>query len=100
MVLAIGLSSACRSKTPFACCSGTPSPPFDRSSMCVLRGGTLVLRGGAMGALSSFDHSDITTVCVRVVRSPPSEMLLSLRGAAPAAFLFFQADSSIAALFP
>ena len=59
MVLAIGLSSACRSKTPFACCSGTPSPPFDRSSMRVLRGGTLVLGVGATGALSSSDHSDI-----------------------------------------
>ena len=72
---AIGLSSACRSETPLACCSGTPSPPFDRSSVRVLHGGALVLGGGATGAPSSSDHSDIVALHVRVVSSPLSEML-------------------------
>ena len=35
-----------------------------------------------------------------MVWSPPSEMPPGLRGAAPAVFLFFQADSSAAILFP
>ena len=97
MVSAIGLSSACCSGTalacclgtPFTCCSGTSSPPFDRSSTCVLHGGALVLEGGATGAPSSSDHSDIAALCVRVVRSPPSNMSPGLWGAAPAVFLFF-----------
>ena len=105
---AVGLSSAYRSRTPFACCSGTPftcclgtySPPFDCTSVHVLCGGASVLRGGATRAPSSSDHSDITTLCVRVVWSPPSEMPPDLRGATPAVFLFLRAGSSVTALFP
>ena len=108
MASAVGLSLAYRSRiplacclgTPFACYSGTPSPPFDRSSTCVLHGGALVLEGGATGAPSSSDHSDIAALYVRVVWSPPSEMPPSLRGAAPTVFLFFRTGSSAAALFP
>ena len=92
MALAVGLSSACF--------SGTPSPPFDCTSVRVLSGGASVLGAGATGAPSSSDHSDITTLYVRVVWSPPSEMLPSLRGTAPIIFLLFQASSSAAALFP
>ena len=71
MVSAIGLSSTRRSRDPLTCCLGTPSirrsgtplaycsgapvarcwgtssPPINCSSMCVLRGGTFVLGGGA-----------------------------------------------------
>ena len=116
MVSAVGLFYAYRSGTPLACCagtpftcclgtlfaicSGTPFPPFDRSSKRMMRGGASVLGGGATGAPSSSDHSDIATLYVRVVRSPPSEISLGLWGVAPSIFLFFQASSSIAALFP
>ena len=104
-VFAIGLSStrrfgtplACCSGTFFACCIGTPiaycsgttSPPFNCFSMCVLCGGALVLGGGATDTSSSFDHSDITALCFRVVRSLPIKMPPGLRGATPAIFLFF-----------
>ena len=83
----------------FAYCSGTPSPPFDCTSMRVLRNDALVLEGGATGASSSFDHSDIAAFYIRVVRSPPSEMWLGLRGATSAVLLFFRAGSSFAAIF-
>ena len=59
-----------------------------------------MLGGGATGAPSSSDHSDIAALCVRVVRSLTSEMPPGLRGVAPVVFLFFQAGSSAAALFP
>ena len=100
MASAVGLSSACCSGTPFAYCSGTSSRPFDCTSARILYGGASVIGGGATGAPSSFDHSDIAAHCVRVVWSPPSEMPPGLRGAAPAIFLFFRASSSVAALFP
>ena len=116
MASAVGLSSSYRSETPiacysgtpvarcsetpFACCSWTPSPPFGCSSVRELHGGALVLGGGATGAPSSSDHSDIAALCVRVVLSPPSEMLPGLRGTTPAIFLFFWAGSSAATLFP
>ena len=115
-VSTVGLSSARRSRTPLACCSGTPfayyvgtpiaccsgtpSPPFNCSSKRVLRGGALVLGGGATGTSSSSDHSNTAVLCVRVVRSPSSEMPPGLRGAAPTVFLFFWVSSSTAALFP
>ena len=68
----VGLASSSRSRTPVACCSGTPfayclgtpSPPFGCSSTRELRGGALVLGGGATGALSSSDHSDIAALRV------------------------------------
>ena len=63
----IGLSSAYRSGTPLACCSGTASSPFAYTSMRVLRGGASVLGGGATGAPSLSDHSDIAALYVRVV---------------------------------
>ena len=100
MVFIVDLSSACRSRTLFTCYLGTPSPPFDCSSACVLRGGASVLGGGATETSSSSDHSDIAALRVRVVWSSPSEMLPGLRGTTPAVFLFFQASSSVAALFP
>jgi len=108
MAPAVGLSSTCRSGTPFACCSGTPfacypgtpSPPFDCTSARVLHGGVSVLGGGATGAPSSSDHSDIAALWVRVVWSSPSEMPPGLQGTSPAIFLFFWASSSAAALFP
>ena len=53
---AVGLSSAC--------CSGTPSPPFDYTPTCVLRGGASVLGGGATRAPSSSNHSDIAALRV------------------------------------
>ena len=97
VVSTVSLPSACRSWTSFSCCSGTPfayysrtpSPPFDCSSARVLRGGALVLRGGATRAPSSSNHSDIGALCVQVVWSPPSDMSPDLRGAAPTIFLFF-----------
>ena len=64
MVLAIGLSSAYRSRTLFACCSGTPSPPFACTSAHMLRGGASMLRGGATGAPSSSDNSNIAALYV------------------------------------
>ena len=83
-----------------ACCSRTPAPPSDCTSARVLRYDSLVLGRVATGASLSFDHSDNAALCVRVVWSPPSEIPPSLRGAAPAVFLFFWAGSSAAALFP
>ena len=104
----LGTSSACRSGAPLACCSrtfiarcwGISSPPIDCSSAHVLRGGAFVLGGGATGTSLSSDHSNTAVLHGRVVWSPPSEMPPGLRGAAPAVFLFFQAGSSVAALFP
>ena len=95
-----GLSSTYRSGTPFACCSGTPSSPFNYTSVRVLCGGALVLGGGATGAPSSSNHSDIAALYVRVVWSLSSEMLPGLWGATPAIFLFLWASSSVATLFP
>jgi len=92
VALAVGLSSACH--------SGTPFPPFDYTSVRVLCGGASVLGGGATGAPSSSDHSDITALCFRVVRSPPSEMPPSLRGATPAVLLFFAGQLICRHLFP
>ena len=89
---AIGVSSAC--------CSGTPSHPFDCTSTRVLRGGASVLGGGATGAPSSSDHSDIAALYVRVVWSPLSEMPPGLRRATPIVFLFLRTGSFVAALFP
>ena len=97
MVSVVGLPSAYRSRTPstycsrtpVTCCLGTPSPSFDCSSKRVLHGGASVLGEGATGAPSSSEHSNITTLHVRVVWSPPIETLPSLRGSAPTVFLFF-----------
>ena len=112
----IGLCSACRSGTSSVCCSGasitccvgTPLarclgtflPFFACSSACVLRGGDLVFGGGATEVSSSSDHSNTVVLRVRVVWSPPSEMLPGLRGAVATVFLFFQASLSTAAFFP
>ena len=85
----LGTPLACWLGTPFAHCSGTVSPSFDCSSVCVLHEDTSVLDGGATGTSSSSDHSDIAVLCVRVVWLPPSEMPPSLWGIAPAIFLFF-----------
>ena len=84
----------------FACCSRTPSPPFDCTSVRVLHDDTLVLGGGATGASSSSDHSNIAALCVRAVRPPPNEMPTGLRGATFTVLLFFWAGSSFVARFP
>ena len=89
MTFVLGLSSTYRSRTPFATCSGTSSPLFDRTSAHVLREDASVLGGGATGTSLSSDHSDIAALHVRAVWSPPSEMPLGLRGATSAIFLFF-----------
>ena len=111
-----GFASACCSGTPVSCCagisfvccsrtslvygSGTSSPPLGWSHARVLCGGSSVLGGGADGASSSSNHSSTTLLRVRVVWSPPSEMLPGLRGVAVVVFLFFCAGSSAAGLFP
>ena len=105
VVSVVGLSSTRRSRTPLVYCSGTPfacysgapvtyfwgtpSPTSNCPSVRVLHGGAFMLGGGATGAPSSFDHSDIAALRVRVVRSPPSKMPPGLRGAAPTIFLYF-----------
>ena len=64
MASAVGLSSACCCSGTFAYGSGTSSPPYDCTSARVLRGGASVLGGGATGAMSSSDHSDIAALYV------------------------------------
>ena len=63
----LAVSAVGHTGTPLACCSGTPSSPFDRSSTRVLHRGASVLEGGATGVPQSSDHSDTATLCVRVV---------------------------------
>ena len=53
---------ACYSGTPIAYCWGTPSFPFVCPSARLLRGGSFMLSGGAIGTSSSSDHSDITVL--------------------------------------
>ena len=95
-----GISIACCSGNPFAYCSGTSSLPLDCSSTRVLCEGICTLGGGATGSSSSSDHSITVAFHVRVVWSPPSEMLPGLWGAAVAVLLFFWAGSSAAVRFP
>ena len=59
-----------------------------------------MLGGGNTGTSSSSDHLITAVLRVRVVWSPPSEMLPGLCGATVAVFLFFWAGSSVAGLFP
>ena len=72
--------------------------PFDHTSMCVPLDDVLVLGGGATGALSSSDHSDIAALCIRAVRLPPNEMSAGSWGATSTVLLFFWAGSFSAKL--
>ena len=71
------------------CCSEISSFPLDCSSTCVIRECVCTLEGGTTGFSSSSDHSITVALRVRVVWSPPSEMLPGLRGEAVAFLLFF-----------
>ena len=84
-----GVSLTCCSGISLVSGSGISSPTLDRSHVRVLRGGSLMFGGGNTGTSSSSDHSITVVHRVRVVWSPPSEMLPGMWGVVVAVFLFF-----------